>query len=122
MQLNSTRAGIFTLMKLHEMLFSLTNPNISFVSKLFLLYRNEDNGLSTFSAQATMTESGIKHADAGWQERITAKEIGDEKPCYSTKISIFSFIWAGLAAIQKQAQYNCAKLNYLLTVDLIYCK
>ena len=37
-----------------------------FVSKLFLLYRNENNGLSTFSAQvATMTESGIKHADAG---------------------------------------------------------
>ena len=69
-----------------------------------------------------MTEYVIKHADAGWQERITAKEIGDEEPYYSTKISIFSFIWAGLAAIQKQAQYNCAKLNYLLTVDLIYCK
>ena len=86
MQLNSTRAGIFTLMKLHEMLFSLTNPNISFVSKLFLLYRNEDNGLSTFSAQATMTESGIKHADAGRQERSTAKEMGDKEPCYSTKI------------------------------------
>lgn len=85
-----------------------------------MLYRNENNGLSTFSAQvATMTESGIKHADAGWQERITAKEIGDEKPCYSTKIS---FIWAGLAAVQKQAQYDCAKLYYLLTVDLIYCK
>ena len=48
------------------MLFSLTNPKISFVSKLFLLYSNENNGLSTFSAQvATMTESGIKHADAG---------------------------------------------------------
>ena len=46
-----------------------------------MLYRNENNILSTFSAQvATMTESGIKHADAGWQERITAKEIGDEKP------------------------------------------
>ena len=54
------------------MLFSLTNPNISFVIKLFLLYRNENNGLSTFSAQrATMTESGIKHADAGQQERST---------------------------------------------------
>ena len=26
-----------------------------------------------------------------------AKEIGDEEPYYSTKISIFSFIWAGLA-------------------------
>jgi hypothetical protein len=48
------------------MLFSLTNPNISFVIKLFLLYRNENNDLFTFSAQvATMTESGIKHADAG---------------------------------------------------------
>ena len=48
------------------MLFSLTNLNMFFVSKLFLLYSNENNGLSTFSAQvATMTESGIKHADAG---------------------------------------------------------
>ena len=26
------------------------------------------------------------------------KEIGDEEPCNSTKILIFSFIWAGLAA------------------------
>jgi hypothetical protein len=48
------------------MLFSLTNPNIFFVIKLFLLYRNENNGLTTFSTQtATMTESVIKHADAG---------------------------------------------------------
>ena len=29
------------------------------------------------------------------------KEIGDEEPDYSTKISIFSFIWAGLAAFHK---------------------
>ena len=29
------------------------------------------------------------------------KEIGDEEPCYSTNISIFSFIWAGLAAFHK---------------------
>ena len=29
------------------------------------------------------------------------KEIGDEEPYYSTKISIFSFIWAGLAALHK---------------------
>ena len=45
----------------------------------------------------------------------TVKEIGDEEPCYSTKISILSFIWAGLAALlyTKHAQYNegCAKLN-----------
>ena len=42
------------------MLFSLTNPNIFFVSRLFLPYGNENNGPSTFSAQAaTMTESDI---------------------------------------------------------------
>ena len=29
------------------------------------------------------------------------KEIGDEEPCYSTKISILSFIWAGLAPLHK---------------------
>ena len=29
------------------------------------------------------------------------KEIGDEEPCYSTKISIFSFTWAGLAALHE---------------------
>ena len=29
------------------------------------------------------------------------KEIGDEEPCYSTKILVFSFIWAGLAALHK---------------------
>ena len=29
------------------------------------------------------------------------KEIGDEEPCYSTKNLIFSFIWAGLAALHK---------------------
>ena len=33
--------------------------------------------------------------------RGIVKEIGDEEPCYSTKISIFSFIWAGLAALHK---------------------
>ena len=27
------------------------------------------------------------------------KEIGDKEPYYSTNISIFSFIWAGLAAL-----------------------
>ena len=54
------------------MLFSWTNPNIFFVIKYFLLYRNENNSLTTFSAQtATLTESGIKHADAGQQERST---------------------------------------------------
>ena len=47
---------------------------------------------------------------------VTTKEIGDEEPYYSTKILIFSFILAGLAAYTKQAKYNegCAKLNYLL--------
>ena len=29
------------------------------------------------------------------------KEIGDKEPYYSTKSSIFSFIWAGLAALHK---------------------
>ena len=32
---------------------------------------------------------------------ILFKEIGDEEPYYSTKILIFSFIWAGLAALHK---------------------
>ena len=47
---------------------------------------------------------------------LHAKEIEDEEPYYSTKILFFSFIWAGLAALQKQAQYNegCAKLKYSL--------
>ena len=31
----------------------------------------------------------------------TSKEIGDEESYYSTKILIFSFIWAGLAALHK---------------------
>ena len=31
-------------------------------------------------------------------EIVAAKEIGDEEPYYNTKISIFSFTWAGLAA------------------------
>ena len=49
--------------------------------------------------------------------KVENKEIGDEEPCYSTKISIFSFIWAGLAGYTKQAQYNegCAKWNYSLS-------
>ena len=38
-----------------------------------------------------------------------SKEIGDEEPCYSTKISILSFIWAGLAALHK-ARYNIMKV------------
>ena len=29
------------------------------------------------------------------------KDIGIEEPYYSTKILIFSFIWAGLAALHK---------------------
>jgi hypothetical protein len=29
------------------------------------------------------------------------EEIGDEEPYYSNKLSIFSFIWAGLAALNK---------------------
>ena len=32
---------------------------------------------------------------------IHPKRKGDEEPCYSHKISIFSFIWAGLAALHK---------------------
>ena len=32
---------------------------------------------------------------------LGGKEIGDEEPYYSPKISIFSFIWAGLAALHK---------------------
>ena len=30
-----------------------------------------------------------------------SKEIGDEEPYYNTKILIFSFTWAGLAAFHK---------------------
>ena len=30
-----------------------------------------------------------------------SKEIGHEEPYYNTKISIFSFTWAGLAAFHK---------------------
>ena len=41
--------------------------------------------------------------------QIKAKEIGDEKPCYSTKISIFSFIWAGLAALH-ESKHNIMKV------------
>ena len=36
--------------------------------------------------------------------RGVSKEIGEEEPCYSTKISIFSFIWAGLADLHKASQ------------------
>ena len=32
---------------------------------------------------------------------VRGKEIGDEEPYYSTKIAIFSFIWAGLATLHK---------------------
>ena len=32
---------------------------------------------------------------------VLIKEIGDEEPCYSTKISIVSFTWNGLAALHK---------------------
>ena len=37
------------------------------------------------------------------------KEIGHEEPCSSTKISILSFFWAGLAALHK-ARYNIMKV------------
>jgi hypothetical protein len=37
------------------------------------------------------------------------KEKGDEEPYYSTKISIFSFILAGLAALHK-AKHNVMKV------------
>ena len=44
------------------------------------------------------------------------KEIADIEPNYSTKILIFSFIWAGLAALHKAGTIyeGCAKLNYSL--------
>jgi hypothetical protein len=32
---------------------------------------------------------------------LFTKEIGDEEPCYSNKILIFSFVWAALAALHK---------------------
>ena len=38
------------------------------------------------------TVAGIQYS-----EICTGKEMGDEEPCHSTKILIFSFIWAGLA-------------------------
>ena len=34
-------------------------------------------------------------------DSVACKEIGHEESCYSTKILIFSFIWAGLAALHK---------------------
>ena len=48
---------------------------------------------------------GGKAADQ-WNSKVSfemglGKEIGDEEPYYSTKVSIFSFIWAGLAALHK---------------------
>jgi hypothetical protein len=42
------------------------------------------------------------------------KEIGHEEHYYDTKISIFSFTWAGLAAFHKAYNEGCSKLNYLL--------
>ena len=45
MQVKQIRAGIITLVKLHKMSFSMTNPNTVVVSKLFLLDRNENNNL-----------------------------------------------------------------------------
>ena len=32
------------------------------------------------------------------------KKIGYEEPYYNTKISIFSFVWAGLAALHKASK------------------
>jgi hypothetical protein len=37
----------------------------------------------------------------GQKSKVLCKEIGGEEPYYSTKISIISFIWAGLAALHK---------------------
>ena len=36
-----------------------------------------------------------------WKVSTVPKEIGHEEPCYNTKISFFSFNWAGLAAFHK---------------------
>jgi hypothetical protein len=35
---------------------------------------------------------------------LYSKEIGDKEPYYSTKISIFSFFGAGLAALHKSSK------------------
>ena len=42
------------------------------------------------------------------------KEIGDEEPCYSAKILIFSFIWAGLCVLVSSGQAR-------LCVRQLYC-
>ena len=45
------------------------------------------------------------------------KNMIDEDPFYNTKILIFSFTWAGLAAFHKSStNEGCSKLNYLLEV------
>ena len=49
------------------------------------------------------------------------KEIGDEEPHYSTKNLIFSFIWAGLAALHK-ARYNIMKVVQSKTIHFQHCK
>ena len=63
------------------------------------------------------SESGPAEHVFLFKGRIAPKEKGDREPCYSTKILIFSFIWAIVWLLYtKQAQYNegCAKLNYSL--------
>ena len=99
MQFNQTRAGIFTLLKLHKMLFSLTRYVIcillvsyfSFIGMKTMAY------LSTFSAQAaTMTDSNIKHAN------YRCRSTGEE---YSNLIQ--SNFWFNLSAAL--SQYNTFK-------------
>ena len=48
---------------------------------------------------ARLTE--ILYKPARHSKLFNTKEIGDEEPYYSTKISIFPFLGAGLAALHK---------------------
>ena len=52
-------------------------------------------------ARANLNKSKFSFLDFYHHSIKVHKEIGDEEPYYSTKILIFSFIWAGLPALHK---------------------
>ena len=50
--------------------------------------------------------------------RVESKNILDEDPCYSTKILIFSFTWAGGLAVFPQIKHNIMKVVQSQTILL----
>ena len=52
----------------------------------------------------------------GLLKLLWTKEIGDKEPCYSTKILIFFFIWAGLAALHKAS--TMTRFIYAFSISL----